>query len=180
VVEVATERLLLRVPAAEDLESIFGMYSDPQVWAADPLSRQEDRAQTGQMIANWLSAWERDGLGLWTAWAGEDFAGIGGCFARYEVAWNLGFRLRPSFWGRGFAREIGGAGIRAARNRRPDLPVTAYLLEGNDRSRRTVEGLGLHRVWRGPDAGNPDPTAVRLLHSDRPLSPSVVSTLTRR
>jgi len=58
------------------------------------------------------------------------------------------------------------------------LPLTAYLLEGNSRSQRAIERAGLHPVWRGPDAGNPDPGAVRLLYADRELTPSLVAALT--
>jgi len=172
------ERLALRVPEQADLERLFALYSDPQVWGPDPLSRHVDPAQTERMIGNWRAAWERDGQGMWTAWDGDEFVGIGGCFVRYGVAWNLGFRLRPPHWGRGYAQEISAAAIVAAHQRHVELPVTAYLLEGSDRSRRAVERTGLCRVWRGPDAGNPDATAVRLLYSDQPLLPTVLSTLT--
>ncbi|MFB9363963.1 GNAT family N-acetyltransferase [Actinoplanes nipponensis] len=176
----STERLLLRVPVPADLERLFGLYSDPQVWAPDPLSRHEDPAQTRRMIGAWRAAWERDGLGMWTAWNGDEFVGIGGCFVRYGVAWNLGFRLRPACWRRGYAQELSAAASAAARRRRPELAVTAYLLEGNDRSLRAVERTGLSRVWRGPDAGNPDAGAVRLLYSDQPLDPAVLTALTER
>jgi RimJ/RimL family protein N-acetyltransferase len=129
------------------------------------------------MIGNWRTAWDRDGLGIWTAWDRDEFVGIGGCSVRYGVAWNLGFRLRPTCWGRGYAQEISTAAIFAARQRRVDLPITAYLLEGNDRSLRAVERTGLNRIWRGPDAGNPDATAIRLLYSDHPLRPKVLRAL---
>jgi RimJ/RimL family protein N-acetyltransferase len=171
-------RLVLRVPEQADLERLFDLYSDPRVWASDPLTRHEDPAQTERMIGNWRAAWDRDGLGMWSAWDGAEFVGIGGCFVRYGVAWNLGFRLRPQCWGRGYAREISTAAITAARRRRAELPVTAYLLEGNDRSLRAVERTGLTRIWRGPDAGNPDATAIRLLYSDQPLPPAVLKALT--
>jgi RimJ/RimL family protein N-acetyltransferase len=172
------ERLVLRVPEQADLERLFGLYSDPHVWGPDPLTRHEDPMQTKRMIGNWRTAWDRDGLGMWTAWDGDEFVGIGGCFIRYGVAWNLGFRLRPPCWGRGYAQEISTAAIVAARQRRVELPITAYLLEGNDRSRRAVERTGLSRIWRGPDAGNPDATAIRLLYSDQPLPPTVLRALT--
>jgi RimJ/RimL family protein N-acetyltransferase len=174
----STERLVLRVPVRADLEWLFGLYSDPRVWEPDPLTRHEAPAQTERMIGNWRAAWDRDGLGIWTAWDSNEFVGIGGCFVRYGVAWNLGFRLRPPCWGRGYAQEISTAAIRAARRRRAELPVTAYLLEGNDRSLRAVERTGLSRVWRGPDAGNPDATAIRLLYGDQPLPPTVLRALT--
>lgn len=171
-------RLVLRVPEHADLDRLFGLYSDPLVWAADPLTRHEDPVQTARMIGNWRAAWDRDGLGMWTAWDRDEFVGIGGCFVRYGVAWNLGFRLRPACWGRGYAQQLSAAAIGAARERRVELPVTAYLLEGNDRSLRAVERTGLRRVWCSPDAGNPDATAIRLLYSDRPLPSTVRTSLT--
>ncbi|MEU7826308.1 GNAT family N-acetyltransferase [Catellatospora sp. NPDC049133] len=176
----STARLTLRAPEQADLERVFSLYADPLVWGPDPLSRHDDPAQTERMIGSWRAAWDRDGLGMWTAWAGDEFVGIGGCFVRYGVAWNLGFRLRPPYWGRGFAQEVSAAAIHAAGELRPDLAVTAYLLEGNDRSSRAVERTGLRHVWRGPDAGNPDTTAIRLLYSDRPLPPETLSALTER
>lgn len=173
----STERLVLRVPAHADRERLFDLYSDPRVWGPDPLSRHEDPARTERMIDSWRAGWDRDGLGMWTAWDGDGFVGIGGCFVRHGVAWNLGFRLRPPCWGRGYAQELAAAALLAARRRRAGLPVTAYLLEGNDRSLRAVERTGLSRVWRGRDAGNPDPAAIRLLYSDRPLPPTVLKAL---
>ena len=47
--------------------------------------------------------------------------------------------------------------------------MIAYLLEHNVESRGRAEKAGLSLVWRGPDAGNPDPEAVRLVYADRPV-----------
>lgn len=182
---VATARLLLRPPTAADVAEVFDLYADPQVWASDPVSRQDRVEQTERMVEAWAGAWRRDGLGMWVARSAlpDDvgaLVGIGGCFVRLGVAWNLGFRLRPACWGFGYAVEIATGALQAARRLRPDLPVTAYLLEGNDRSQRAVERLGLRQVWRGRDAGNPDATAVRLLYADRELAQDVVQALTER
>ncbi|MDP9794581.1 RimJ/RimL family protein N-acetyltransferase [Catenuloplanes nepalensis] len=174
-----TSQLLFHEPAPNDLAEVFGLYSDPLVWGPDPLSRHDSPAQTARAIDIWRGGWARDGHGMWVVrHADGTFVGIGGAFVRYDVAWNLGFRLLPRFWGRGYAQRISGAARDAAAASRPDLPVTAYLLEGNDRSQRTVERAGLHRVWRGPDAGNPDPGAIRLLYADRAIGPAVVRALT--
>ncbi|MFE0589839.1 GNAT family N-acetyltransferase [Micromonospora echinospora] len=182
---ITTERLVLRTPTPGDLRNLFTLYADPQVWGPDPHTRHHHVGQTAAMIETWRATWHRDGLGIWTAWGTEPdtedaFVGIGGCFLRYGVAWNLGFRLLPRFWGRGYAQEINAAAATTARDLRPDLPLTAYLVEGNDRSRRTVERAGLGLVWRGPDAGNPDSSAVRLLYSDRPLPAETVEVLVAR
>jgi hypothetical protein len=56
----------------------------------------------------------------------------------------------------------------------PELPVIAYLLEHNAESRGRAERSGLTLVWRGPDAGNPDAAAVRLVYADRPLGDDVL------
>ncbi|MGW4467681.1 GNAT family N-acetyltransferase [Micromonospora sp. NPDC004704] len=178
-----TDRLVLSVPQSSDLAELHQLYADPQVWRADPISRQSSQEQTATMVDRWLAGWQRDGLSMWVARSTEPAAegqlvGIGGCFVRFGVAWNLGFRLHPTFWGQGYAQEIIRAAVAAARDVREDLPLTAYLLKGNTRSQRTTERAGLRQVWRGPDAGNPDPRAIRLLYADRDLSPALVKTLT--
>ncbi|MFU8876120.1 GNAT family N-acetyltransferase [Micromonospora sp. SL4-19] len=176
---VATDRLILREPGRTDIPGLFALYADPRVWGPDPLSRHDTIEQTRRMVDNWCAAWRRDGLGMWIAHTADNtFVGAGGCFVRYGVAWNLGFRLLPRFWGQGYAQEISAAATTAARDLRADLPVTAYVLESNERSRRAVERVGLKLAWRGADAGNPDPSAVRLLYSDRQLAKEVVHALT--
>lgn len=105
---------------------------------------------------------------------GEDpgpLLGHGGCQLREGAFWNLGYRFTPAAQGRGFATEVAGEAVRAAQAHRPELPVVAYLLEHNHASRRVAEKVGLERRLRGPDAGHPDPAAIRLVLADRPLDP---------
>jgi RimJ/RimL family protein N-acetyltransferase len=178
-----TDRLVLTVPQRGDLAELHQLYADPQVWRDDPMIRHSTRDQTEAMIDRWQAAWLRGGLGMWVARSAElatqgQLVGIGGCFIRCGVAWTLGFRLSSIFWGQGYAQEIIRAAVSAAREVRADLPLTAYLLEGNTRSQRTTERAGLRLVWRGPDVGNPDPQAVRLLYADQDLSPALVKALT--
>jgi hypothetical protein len=71
------------------------------------------------------------------------------------------------------------AACAAAASLRPDLPVVAFLLEHNRGSKAAAERAGLQLAWRGPDSGNPDATAVRLIYADRPLADDVIKTLTR-
>jgi hypothetical protein len=70
------------------------------------------------------------------------------------------------------------ASLDAAHAVDPDRPVIAYLVEHNERSRGRAERSGLSLVWRGPDAGNPDPAAVRLVYADRPLDDDVLARVT--
>ena len=56
--------------------------------------------------------------------------------------------------------------------------MIAHLVEHNVRSRGRAERSGLSLVWRGPDAGNPDLKAVRLVYADRPLDGDVLARVT--
>jgi RimJ/RimL family protein N-acetyltransferase len=140
-----------------------------------------------EAIEHSLGHWARDGLGYWTARLREGLPGLaagsvvgtGGCALRVGTSWwNLYYRLTPPAWGLGLAAELATAAIDAAHTVDPDRPVIAYLLEHNARSRGRAEKAGLSLVWRGPDAGNPDPDAVRLVYADRPLTPELLDRVT--
>lgn len=77
--------------------------------------------------------------------------------------------------GLGYAQEIAAAALERARHVAPDRPVVAHLLEHDAASRRTAERAGLRLRWRGPDGGNPDPDAVRLVHADRELDEATLA-----
>ncbi|WP_284294111.1 GNAT family N-acetyltransferase [Luteimicrobium album] len=102
---------------------------------------------------------------------------MGGCTGVHGVAWNLYYRLRPASQGQGYASELVRAAREWADRVDPERPVVASLLEHNVRSRAVVERAGLTLAWRGPDRGNPDPSAVRLLFADRTVAEDVVERL---
>ena len=148
------------------------IYSDPRVWTHFPQLRHVHRDTTAHMIERWIGAWDRDGLGPWIV---RDLQtgfvlGHGGCDLREGQFWNLGYRFAAEAHGRGYATEIARCGLEQAHHVRPAVPVAAYLLEHNHASRRVAEKAGLTLRHRAPDAGNPDPEAVRLVLSDRPLT----------
>lgn len=183
IAEVVTERLALSVPASADVPELHQLYADPRVSRDDPISRHLNSGQTEHLVQRWQAGWDRVGFGFWVArstlpHSTGQLVGIGGCSLRYGMAWNLGYRLSPPFWRQGYAQEIIAEALATADRLHPELPMTAYLVEGNIRSQRAAERAGLHRIWRGPDAGNPDPDAVRLLYADRTLPPKVVGRLT--
>jgi RimJ/RimL family protein N-acetyltransferase len=136
------------------------------------------REQTEAQLARQAAAWDSGGLAQWTARLHDGtFAGIGGCSVKAGAAWNVYYRFVPEVQGRGLATELVQAAQAAARQVRPDLPVTALLLEHNHASKAVAEKSGLQLIWRGPDVGNPDPDAIRLAYADRDVAPDVVHTL---
>jgi RimJ/RimL family protein N-acetyltransferase len=186
---VSTERLRLDAVVPDDLDEHFALLSDPGSWRHLPSGRHTSPEQTMAGIQHSVGHWARDGLGYWTARLREDLpgaglaagsvVGTGGCAVRVgDTWWNLYYRLTPSAWGLGLAAELVTAAMDAAHTVDPDRPVIAYLLEHNAESRGRAERSGLELIWRGPDAGNPDPAAVRLVYADRPVSGDLLDRLT--
>ncbi|MFE7603869.1 GNAT family N-acetyltransferase [Brachybacterium paraconglomeratum] len=172
-------RLQLAPPRESDLEDLHRIYSDARTWTHLPRGRFADLETTREALAVWLDDWRREGLGAWVAREGCAVVGHGGCAVRQGAFWNLGYRFAPEAQGRGLATELARAAVEAARERRPELPVVAYLLENNPASAAVARKLGLTLRHRGPDAGNPDPSAQRLVFADRALSESELAATMR-
>ncbi len=175
---VATARLLLTPAGLGDLAAMAALHADERVWRHLPGGRHTDVEQTRACLVDREGQWQRDGLGYWVTRlrqpvreldAGE-IAGVGGCAVPSGATWwNLYYRLTPKVHGHGLATELCAIAIDAAQRVDADPPVVAFLLEHNSASKATAERAGLTLVWRGPDAANPDSTAVRLIYADRPL-----------
>lgn len=183
----ATDRLTLIPLSKEHLDEVFQLHTDPRVWEHFPVGRHVDRQQSEQLIADVQRAWASDGLSYWLVrdkpGLGKgtgDVVGVAGVTRRPGPVWNLYYRLSPEAQGHGYAGEVAAAALTAAAKIDPAIPVVAYLLEHNQGSRRTAERAGLNLVWRGPDYGNPDPGAVRLIYADRPLTSDLLHALTGR
>lgn len=169
-----TERLDLRPPVRTDVDELFAICSDPRVWQHFPSRRHTTPERAHEMVERWMRGWESVGLDTWVVRRAKDspVIGYGGCSLLHDAVWNLGYRLAPEVQGNGYATEVSREGIRCARRVKPELPIVAYLLEHNAASDRVARKLGMKLVHRGPDAGNPDPAAVRLVYADRPLTDS--------
>jgi RimJ/RimL family protein N-acetyltransferase len=184
-----TARLRLDAVVPDDLDEHVALMSDADVWKHLPSGRHTSPEQTMAGIEHSVRHWATDGLGYWTARLREDLpesglaagamVGTGACAVRVGTSWwNLYYRLTPPAWGLGLAAEMVTAAIDAAHVVDPARPVIAYLLEHNVESRARAEKAGLSLVWRGPDAGNPDPDAVRLVYADRPIDGDLLDRVT--
>ncbi|UJP09244.1 GNAT family N-acetyltransferase [Microbacterium sp. KUDC0406] len=175
--ERITERLILRRPADDDIDAIHEIFSDPRVWEHYPTLRHVERATTAHLLRRWQERWGEVGLASWIVRLRDtgEVIGTGGCTlltGASEAAdvWNLGYRISADHHRRGYATEVSRAGIAAARNLRPATPIIAFLVAHNTASAAVAEKVGLSLVHRGPDAGIPDPSVIRLIYADRPLS----------
>jgi RimJ/RimL family protein N-acetyltransferase len=179
--EIRTDRLVLRPPTVADVEQVYAISSDPRVWQHFPSGRPTSPTQTGALLARWIDNWREVGLAPWMARRhGEaSIIGYGGSSLVAGSLWNISYRFVASEHGRGYATELARSAIRAADLVRPGLPIVASLLEHNTASARVAIKLGMTVTYRGPDATNPDPAAVRLIYATRPLSDAEVALLMR-
>lgn len=177
---------MLDRPGLGDLDAVFEIYGDPRVWTHFPSGRMTRREEAEAFLLTRIADWEIDGLGMWIVRESEGGTILGTCGCgvrrmpmadewnpdRIEAYWNLGYRFRPEVQGLGYASEISRLAMARAQELKPELPVIAYLLEHNVASRKVAEKIGLSLQHWAPDAGNPNPEAMRLVFADRPLTAS--------
>lgn len=72
-------------------------------------------------------------------------AGLRALVFQGRDCWNLYYRLRPSVWGRGFAREAALEAVAFAGEQKPQLPVVARTRASNTPAKQVVQSAGLMR-----------------------------------
>ncbi|MDR3686607.1 MAG: GNAT family N-acetyltransferase [Coriobacteriia bacterium] len=143
-----TERLLLRGWSDEDRAAFAAINADPRVMAflGAPLTRQQSDAFADRIG----DKFEQQGFGLWAVevLGGAPFIGFVGLNipvfdAPFMPAVEIGWRLDPAFWGRGYATQAARAvldfGFRAAGLEE----IVAFTATCNLRSRAVMERLGM-------------------------------------
>ena len=166
---VRTERLVLRRwDAALHTESLAGVNADPEAMrylnGGVPFSREESSAQSLRFAAHW----DRYGFGLWAVEATDAVVGFtGAChplwFPAYADEVEVGWRLHPSAWGKGYATEAGRAAVGAALDHLDLARVIACIDPGNHASIAVADRLGMQpaETVAGPD-GRGDITLYEL------------------
>ncbi|WP_083393377.1 GNAT family N-acetyltransferase [Curtobacterium sp. MMLR14_010] len=170
--EIRTGRLVLTPVAPSDVDAVHAVFSDARTWTHLPAGRHTSRAMTQDLVQRKIGGRARHGLGSWTARSIDtgDVVGVGGVDMTAGGVWNLGYRLAPESWGRGYATEIARAAVTAAGDTAPGVPVTGRVLTNNPASARVLARAGLSLVWQGTTAA-PTPAGVeRQVWSDRALS----------
>lgn len=139
-----TERLCLEPIGPQHAEDLWRLFQDPAVaeWYGEwTLERaQRESAKIGE-------AWARHGVHKWMAYdrlTGE-LVGRGGLSRVHlegQDRLEIGWALRHTFWGRGYATEIGRAGLDFAFGELGADEVVSFTEARNTRSRAVMERLG--------------------------------------
>jgi RimJ/RimL family protein N-acetyltransferase len=143
---IFTSRLVLTPIGPRDVKDLSLLYHDSQVayWTG-PWTPTTVTSWTADMAERWV----RDGVGKWMVRDRSDASLIGrGGFSLVEVdgekVLELGWAVRDSRTGRGYATELGTAALHWAARYQPDLPIVAFTEVHNRASRAVAERLGMH------------------------------------
>ena len=151
-VYLETERLLLRRVTPDDVDLLVELDSDPEVMRYITGGRSTPRDDyEREYLPSWLEYYDRyEGYGFFIALekATGEFLGWfqlrprrGGPSDDVE----LGYRLRRSAWGKGYAREGAAAALAYARETLGRTDVISLIRPANTPSIRVAEALGAVR-----------------------------------
>ena len=158
---VETPRLTIRQFTEDDAGNLFDLNSDPEVmrYLGRPVPREVLR---DEIIPFHLSVYQRfDRLGTWAAESADNGEFLGWFHFRPGpdgdiTNIDLGYRLRRTTWGKGYATEGSRALISMGFTDLAVQRVFAHTMTANAASRRVMEKCGLTLVrttsYDGPDA----------------------------
>ncbi len=155
-----TERLVLREFTADDVDHLVELDADPEVvrWTPDG-SPSRDEVEH-QILPYWRRYYvETPGFGFWAVEEKATGEFLGWFHLRPAAGHGphqpeIGYRLRRSAWGKGYATEGSRALIHKAFADHPVRRVLAETAAIHTASRRVMEKSGL-RLVREFDAGYP-------------------------
>ena len=150
--DVTTDRLDLRRFRHDDVDELAEVFADVEVWRF-PFGRGLTREETASFLDRQIASWEDCGFGLWAVVERSTarlvgFVGLSVPRFLPEIlpAVEVGWRLHPDVWGRGYATEGATAALHEARTTLGLGVVCSVPETGNAASIRVCERLGLRRV----------------------------------
>lgn len=173
------ERVLLRPWQQRDREAFAAMNADAQVMRhfPAPLTRRESNAAFGRIRLRLAE----QGWGLWCVDVRGECAGFAGlAVPRFappfthlaEPCVEIGWRLRPEYWGRGYASEAARLVLRHGFVQLGLPEIVSFTARSNVKSQAVMQRIGMQH-----DA------AAGFLHpnipTDHPLAPHVLYRLRR-
>lgn len=142
-VELETERLLLRQWCQEDFEVYAAYYADPEL--ARFIGGACDRPTAWRRLAAEVGHWTLRGFGFWAV-EELDSGSLVGCVGLWRPeGWpelELGYWLLPAGQGYGYATEAGLRAREYAYDVLGKRTLVSYIHPDNEPSKRVAERLG--------------------------------------
>jgi RimJ/RimL family protein N-acetyltransferase len=147
---ITTDRLILRLRTATDLDACVAMDSDPEVTRYLP-KMWDTPEEHATMLKEWIARSHPAGLGYWSIFPKDNPAEVLGWAHLLPLegdgtATEIGWRLKRSAWGKGYATEAARAILDHAFGTVGSRRVVAATHSENKRSKRVVERLGFKYV----------------------------------
>jgi RimJ/RimL family protein N-acetyltransferase len=150
---VETDRLILRRWTSGDGAAMAAIWRERDIWRAIRPDIPFDPDQWRRMLDRQLEHWERHGFGLWATEdreSGEVIGWTGPSHPAFvpELAdeIEIGWTIRPQFWGRGIATEGGMAAIDTAFEHLGTDEVISLIHHTNERSIAVATRLGMRHA----------------------------------
>ncbi len=149
-IEIETERLLLRGWREGDLEPYARMCADPEVMRFIGNGSILNREQGGEQVSRFVRHWEERGFGLWALEEKRSGTFVGFAGLAYQGDWDegghkteVGWGLDRAFWGRGLATEAARASVAYGFETLGLERIISIIQPANAASRRVAEKAGL-------------------------------------
>jgi RimJ/RimL family protein N-acetyltransferase len=146
---ITTERLSLHAFQRVDLEELSEVFAQPEVWRF-PFGRGFSREETEQFLTAQMEHWRTLGFGLWAARLRSDGRLLGFVGLSVPTFWpevlpavEVGWRLSPGEWGKGYATEGASAALDEAFTTLGLDTVCSIPQSDNPPSVRVAERLGM-------------------------------------
>lgn len=144
-----TERLLLREFTPDDVDHLYDLDNDPEVTRFINEGRPADREDIRtRIVPLFLSYHQRSPLyGYWAAMEKETGAFLG--WFHFRPAYDnpddieLGYRLKRSAWGKGYATEVSQRLLDRGFNELGIPRIVAIAMRANRASTRVMEKVGM-------------------------------------
>lgn len=163
-----SERLRFRPFGENDFASLTLLDTDPEVVRYLGAGKVRSETETQQTLKRILGHYAQKGFGLYATEikASGEFAGRTGLIPWTldgEAVWEVGYTLRPKFWGQGYATESAQFWKRYGFQILPDSFLVSLIHPLNDKSIHVAKKNGMH-LWKETTlSGN----AVKVFRVDR-------------
>jgi RimJ/RimL family protein N-acetyltransferase len=144
-VTLESERLILRMLRAADFDAYAEMCADPDVMRYIGDGQPLSRPLAWRNLAMMLGHWSLRGYGLWAVQERSSGVFVGRIGFWNPEGWpgfEIGWMLRRSFWGRGYATEGARLALRHAFTQMNQPHVLSVIHPNNAASIRVARRLG--------------------------------------
>lgn len=148
--EMETRRLRLRHFTPKDVDELFRIYSNPELFKYMMNEVSPEKLilweQTRTIVDCLIENWQKHRFGVWAVVYKNNQKLIGHCGFKFlentrEV--QIGYLLLKSYWGKGLATEAGSAALKYGFENAKFERVVAIARHDNIASRRVMEKLGM-------------------------------------